>query len=82
MDKESAVDRKTKQISYLLHPPLNEVQAAEFLGYSTQTMRNKRHLGEPPVYVKLSPGPRGAVRYLLEDLMAYRQQCRVYPEEV
>lgn len=60
--------------------PLNDVEAADFLGVAVQTLRNWRHLSKGPAYLKLSPGPRGRVVYLQEDLDAYRSGCRVDPE--
>ena len=77
---KSNVARKSRPISHLLHPPLTEVEAAEYLGIAIQTMRNWRHLQKGPPYLKLSPGPRGRIVYLLEDLAAYRSQCRIDPE--
>jgi len=74
------VKKRSKQIQHLLHPPLNEEQAAEFLGLSKQTLTNWRHLRKGPAYIKLSPGPRGRVGYLLEDLQDFRKKCRVDPE--
>lgn len=79
-EKFSNVDRKSKQTAHLLHPPLNEEEAAGFLGLKKQTLANWRHLCKGPVYVKLSPGPRGRVGYLLEDLQDFREKCRVVPE--
>jgi hypothetical protein len=76
----SNVERKIKQISHLLHPPLNEKEAAKFLGLKRQTLSNWRHLRVGPVYLKLSPGPRGRVGYLLEDLQDFRKKCRIDPE--
>ncbi|BBO82468.1 hypothetical protein DSCO28_30340 [Desulfosarcina ovata subsp. sediminis] len=69
------------QIAHHLHPPLNETAAAEYLGVAVQTLRNWRHQRRGPAYVKLSPGPRGRIAYLFEDLSAYRQDCRVIPAE-
>jgi hypothetical protein len=77
---ESAVEYKSKRISHLLHPPLNDIEAAEFLGVAVQTLRNWRHLSKGPAYLKLSPGPRGRVGYLLNDLEVYRTRCRIDPE--
>ncbi|XPS87367.1 hypothetical protein Dvar_53850 [Desulfosarcina variabilis str. Montpellier] len=76
----SHVGKKTKQNPHVIHPPLNEVQAAEFLGVAVQTLRNWRHLSKGPAYLKLSPGPRGRIGYLFEDLNAYRDRCRIDPE--
>lgn len=81
---QTNVERKSKQISHLLYDdrPLNDIEAGEFLGVSTQTMRNWRHLGRGPAYVKLSPGPRGRVAYIVRDLKAYRDSRRIDPEAV
>jgi hypothetical protein len=77
---ESAVERKSKQISHLLDSPINDKEAAKFLGVATQTLRNWRSGCKGPAYLKLSPGPRGRVGYLIEDLQAYRDRCRIDPE--
>jgi hypothetical protein len=81
MQLENCKDR-LRESDHTLHPPLNDVQAAEFLGVATQTLRNWRSagIGKGPAYLKLSPGPRGRVAYLLEDLQAYRDKCRIDPE--
>lgn len=63
-----------------MYPPLNDIEAAKFLGVAVQTLRNWRHLSKGPAYLKLSPGPRGRVGYLLNDLEAYRTRCRIDPE--
>ena len=85
-NEASAVEKKTKQIPHVLHtggenyhPPLNDVAAAAFLGVAVQTLRNWRHVGKGPAYLKLSPGPRGRVGYLIEDLQGYRNRCRIDP---
>ena len=59
--------------------PFNDIEAASYLGVAVQTLRNWRHLSKGPTYLKLSPGPRGRVVYLQEDLDAYRRGCRVNP---
>ena len=74
-----AVEKKIKQIKHLLYPPQNEIQAAAYLGVAVQTLRNWRHLRKGPPYVKLSPGPRGRIVYLVEDLQNYLEQCRIDP---
>jgi hypothetical protein len=78
--KESAVERKSKQIRHRLYPLLNEVEAAKLLGLSVQTLRNWRSGRKGPPYLKLSPGPRGRVGYLLEDIHEYRYKRRIDPE--
>lgn len=64
----------------LLRPPLKDNDAAKYLGVGVQTLRNWRHLSKGPPYLKLSPGPRGRIGYLVEDLQAYRRQRRIDPE--
>ena len=72
---------KTGQTKYLIHPPLDQDAAAAFLGLRPQTLANWRHHSKGPAYLKLSPGPRGRVGYLLEDLQDFREKCRVNPEK-
>ena len=71
---------ESRQFSHLPHPPLKDTDAAEYLGVAVQTLRNWRHLNKGPVYIKLSPGHRGRVVYLVEDLNIYRDRCRIDPE--
>jgi hypothetical protein len=47
---------------------LNEREAAEFLRYNLQTLRNWRRSGGGPRYVKSHPGRSGRVTYRLEAL--------------
>jgi hypothetical protein len=63
-------------------PSLDTIDAAAFLGVSPQTLHNWRSTKKPgsPPYLKLSDGPRGPVRYLLEDLRAYQNRRRIVPE--
>lgn len=77
---ESIDERESKQNPGHLHPPLNDKDAASFLGVAVQTLRNWRCSSRGPAYLKLSPGPRGRVGYLVEDLQAYRDRCRIDPE--
>jgi len=65
-----------------LKTSLNTIEAAAFLGVSPQTLHNWRFIkkqGAPP-YLKLSDGPRGPVRYRVEDLVAYQNSRRIVPE--
>ena len=78
--KETNVEHRSRQIRHLLYPPLNDREAAEYLGVAVQTLRNWRHLRKGPAYLKLSPGPRGRIGYLVKDLNEYRNRCRVDPE--
>lgn len=45
--------------------------AAQYLGLSTPTLERWRLTGTGPQYAKLSPGPRGPVRYRRADLDAW-----------
>jgi len=56
---------------------LTERQAAQLLGLAVQTLRNYRHLGRPPAYVKLGR----AIRYDPSDLTEFIRQHRIDPEE-
>lgn len=76
---ETNVERRSRQIAHLLHPPLNDKEAAAYLGVSVQSLRNWRCLGRGPAYLKLSPGPRGRVKYQIEDLDEYKKRCRIKP---
>ena len=78
-DMENHQSNDSCKSNPLFHPTLNDIQASEFLGIAVQTLRNWRHLCKGPAYLKLSPGPRGRVGYLLEDLQDYRGKCRVDP---
>ena len=78
--KTDNVDKKLNQTQHLLCPPLDDEQAANMLGVAVQTLRNWRHQRRGPAYVKLSEGPRGPVRYLIEDLVAYQNSRRIVPE--
>lgn len=55
---------------------LNDVQAAQLLGLSPQTLRNWRTQRKGPPYVKLGR----AIRYHLEDLRDYIASRRIVPE--
>ena len=52
---------------------LNDVEAAEFLRLSPQTLRNWRTQCRGPVYIKAGR----AIRYAMEDLRAFMEQNRV-----
>ena len=73
MSYQSEVEAKTS---------LDTNEAAEFLGVSPQTLHNWRSTKKPgtPPYLKLSDGPRGPVRYRIEDLLAYQSSRRIVPE--
>jgi hypothetical protein len=55
---------------------VNDVEAAEILSVSPQTLRNFRHLSKGPAYSK-----RGRmVRYRVVDLLEYMNSGRIDPE--
>ena len=56
--------------------PMNEAQACQYLGLSIHTVRQWRHLGKGPLYVKVGR----AVRYRQADLDAYMQSRTVAPQ--
>jgi predicted DNA-binding transcriptional regulator AlpA len=47
---------------------LDTAGAAEYLGLSCPTLERMRLTGNGPQYAKLTPGPRGPVRYRKTDL--------------
>lgn len=71
---------QSRQVARLPHPPLNDQDAAIYLGVAVQTLRNWRYVGKGPAYYKLTPGPRGRVIYEVADLEAYKGRCRIDPE--
>lgn len=50
---------------------LDTAGAAEYLRLSCPTLERYRLSGSGPVFAKLSPGPRGVVRYRRTDLDAW-----------
>jgi predicted site-specific integrase-resolvase len=54
-----------------------EKEAARTIGLSVQTLRNWRHLGKGPAYVKLGR----SVRYRIDDLMDFIDKHRIDPEK-
>ncbi len=56
---------------------LDEKEAARRLGLSVATMRRRRLLRQPPVWVKLG----GRVLYRQQDLDAYIESCVVHLPE-
>jgi hypothetical protein len=73
------VKQKSMSENHLLYP-MNDREAASYLGVAVQTLRNWRGSCKGPAYHKLSPGPRGRIIYLVEDLDSYRRKCRVEPD--
>lgn len=56
--------------------PINEFEAARFLGVAVQTLRNWRHFGKGPVYYKM--GRR--VVYDPADIERFKNDSRVEPK--
>mgnify|MGYP000911004930 CR=1 FL=1 len=54
---------------------LTSKEAAQYLGVAEQTLRIFRMSGKGPRYVKIGGGPKGRVRYKLEDMDAYVAAC-------
>ena len=55
---------------------VTDVDASKILAVSPQTLRNYRHLGKGPIYVK-----RGRmVRYRVADLLDFMNAGRIDPE--
>jgi len=50
---------------------LNTPGAAEYLRLSIPTLERMRLTGNGPSFAKLTPGPRGSVRYRRADLDAW-----------
>jgi predicted site-specific integrase-resolvase len=48
---------------------LSPRELATHLGVTIQTLENWRMDGKGPAYIKLSPGPKGHVRYKIEDVL-------------
>jgi transposase len=46
---------------------------AERLNVTVETLANWRNKGMGPAYLKLTPGPRGHVRYRMADVVAWEQ---------
>lgn len=61
------------------HPDkaITELEAAELLCKSVQTLRNDRHLGRGCPYLKMGR----SVRYLVSDIKDYRIANRIVPED-
>lgn len=62
----------------LIRQLLDDKQAAPFLGYKAETLKNSRHTGrlagvDAPRYIKMGR----SVRYRLEDLLEWREQFEV-----
>jgi predicted DNA-binding transcriptional regulator AlpA len=50
---------------------LNEKEAGALLGMSVHWLRRKRWEGGGIPFIRLGDGPKGAVRYRLEDIEGY-----------
>ena len=55
---------------------INDVEAAKILSMSPQSLRNYRHLGKGPAYVKKGR----MVRYRIQDLVDFMNSGRIDPE--
>ena len=51
-------------------------QAAAIIGVDKRTLDNWRSLGRGPAYIKVS---KRLIRYLLDDVVAYRDGKRIEP---
>ena len=56
--------KKARRAVHTAAGELNEIAAAEFLGKSVQTLRNRRSLGKPPKFKRVGR----SVYYMLSDL--------------
>jgi predicted DNA-binding transcriptional regulator AlpA len=56
---------------------LKETEVAEMANMSTFTLRNQRHQGRGPAYIKYGR----SVRYRLSDVQKYFDSRRIAPEE-
>lgn len=57
---------------------VNEKKAAQTLGVAVQTLRNWRHLGKGPSYLKLSGR---LVRYQYIDLIEFMRSKKIHIDE-
>ena len=55
---------------------VNEKVVSEMVGLSLQTLRNRRFMGEGPVYSKLGR----AVRYKISDIIKFAEARKVVPQ--
>jgi hypothetical protein len=58
----------------LKKPYLNEKETAELTGRALSTLRNDRHLRRGLPYLKIG---RRAIRYKLEDILAFMENHRI-----
>jgi predicted DNA-binding transcriptional regulator AlpA len=58
-------------------PAVDDREAARILGQAVQTLRNWRFLRKGPPWIKQGR----SVRYLLEDIQAYKLKNRIDPED-
>ena len=56
---------------------LKEKEAAAVVGFTVQTLRKRRYLRKPPQFLKVGRN----VRYRLEDLRAFLEDCVVTVRE-
>lgn len=60
---------------------LTTEEAADYLGFEVSTLKNWRYQDEGPRYIRTGDGPRGGIRYLLEDLNDWLDDRRVTPSK-
>ena len=61
--------------------PITEAQAAELLGIAPATLRRWRCVGRGPNFLKLSPSPRGRVRYLPSAVLQWREAHEMHLDQ-
>lgn len=59
---------------------ISEKEVAAMIKMSVQTLRNHRSRRTGIPYLKMTPGQRGAVRYLLADVTGYVARHRIETE--
>ena len=59
-----------------MSPVVSDDRAAEVIGFAVQTLRNWRHQGRGPAYLKIGR----SVRYQLEDLKRFMENKKIDPE--
>lgn len=60
-----------------MHQAINEIEVAQTLNLSVQTLRNWRNQRKGPPYLKIGR----SVRYSVEDLVNYLNSKKIVPEE-
>jgi len=60
-----------KKVTLMASALLDEKKTAELLGMSVHWLRRKRWEGGGVPFIRIGDGPKGAVRYRLEDIDSY-----------